>query len=208
VTVAILQAVADGWTAKQIHDTVAAIVRQPAYAVPIRQTLLGRVLEFIGDEFRDLIRLLGGSQNARLIVIVAVALLVLAIAGRIVVGQRLELRRRTAGSLQIVGSARRDYWVLAGELEQRGDFVAASHALYLAVLEALARSGGAVTFHASKTVGDYVRELKQRRSDSLEAFRQFGDRFERDVFGAQAPNAATYRQLVELAAFAKRARAA
>jgi hypothetical protein len=143
VTVAILQAVADGWTAKQIHDTVAAIVRQPAYAVPIRQTLLGRVLEFIGDEFRDLIRLLGGSQNARLIVIVAVALLVLAIAGRIVVGQRLELRRRTAGSLQIVGSARRDYWVLAGELEQRGDFVAASHALYLAVLEALARSGGA-----------------------------------------------------------------
>ena len=207
MTVAILQAVADGWTAKQIHDTVAAIVRQPAYAVPIRQTLLGRVLEFIGDEFRDLIRLLGGSQNARLIVIVAVALLVLAIAGRIVVGQRLELRRRTAGSLQIVGSARRDYWVLAGELEQRGDFVAASHALYLAVLETLARSG-AVTFHASKTAGDYVRDLKQRRSDSLEAFRDFGNRFERDVFGAQPPNAATYRRLTELAAFAKRARAA
>src|SRR6476646_7568249 len=173
--------VTDGWTAKQIHDTVAAIVRQRVYAVPIRQTLLGRVLKFIGDEFRDLIRLLGGSQNARLIVIVAVALLILAIAGRIVVGQRLELRRRTAGSLQIVGSARRDYWVLAGELEQRGDFVAASHALYLAVLETLARSG-AVTFHASKTVGDYVRDLKQRRSDSLEAFRDFGSRFEHDVF--------------------------
>jgi len=199
--------VTDGWTAKQIHDTVAAIVRQAAYAVPIRQTLLGRVLNFIGDEFRDLIRLLGGFHNARLIVIVAVALLVLAVAGRIIVGRRLELRRRTAGSLQIVGSARRDYWALAAELEQRGDFVAASHALYLAVLETLARSG-AVTFHASKTVGDYVRELKQRRSDSLEAFRQFGDRFERDVFGAQPPNAATYRQLAELAAFAKRARAA
>ena len=205
--VAIFQTVADGWTAKQIHDTVAAIVRQRVYAVPIRQTLLGRVLKFIGDEFRDLIRLLGGSQNARLIVIVAVALLILAIAGRIVVGQRLELRRRTAGSLQFVGSARRDYWVLAGELEQRGDFVAASHALYLAVLETLARSG-AVTFHASKTVGDYVRDLKQRRSDSLEAFRDFGNRFERDVFGAQRPNAATYRRLTELAAFAKRARAA
>jgi hypothetical protein len=199
--------VADGWTARQIHDTVAAIVRQPAYTVPVRQTLLGRVLKFIGDEFRDLIQLLGGSQNARLVVIIAVALLVLAIAGRIVVGQRLELRRRTAGSLQIVGSTRRDYWVLAAEMEERGDFIAASHALYLAVLEALARSGG-VTFHASKTVGDYVRDLKQRRSESLEAFRQFGIRFERDVFGAQPPNATTYRQLSELAAFAKRARAA
>jgi uncharacterized protein DUF4129 len=207
VTVAVFQVVADGWTARQIHDTVAAIVRQPAYAVPVRQTLLGRVLKFIGDEFRDLIQLLGGSQSARVIVIVAVALMVLAIAGRIVVGQRLELRRKTAGSLQIVGSARRDYWVLAGEMEQRGDFVAASHALYLAVLEALARSGG-VTFHASKTVGDYVRDLKQRRSESLDAFREFGNRFERDVFGAQPPNAATYRRLTELAAFAKRARAA
>lgn len=201
------QVVADGWTARQIHDTVAAIVRQPAYTVPVRQTLLGRVLKFIGDEFRDLIQLLGGWQNARLVVVIAVALLVLAIAGRIVVGQRLELRRRTAGSLQIVGSTRRDYWVLAAEMEERGDFIAASHALYLAVLEALARSGG-VTFHASKTVGDYVRDLKQRRSESLEAFRQFGIRFERDVFGAQLPNATTYRQLSELAAFAKRARAA
>ena len=201
------QVVADGWTARQIHDTVAAIVRQPAYTVPVRQTLLGRVLKFIGDEFRDLIQLLGGWQNARLVVVISVALLVLAIAGRIVVGQRLELRRRTAGSLQIVGSTRRDYWVLAAEMEQRGDFIAASHALYLAVLEALARSGG-VTFHASKTVGDYVRDLKQRRSESLEAFRQFGIRFERDVFGAQLPNATTYRQLSELAAFAKRARAA
>ncbi len=201
------QVVADGWTARQIHDTVAAIVRQPAYTVPVRQTLLGRVLKFIGDEFRDLIQLLGGSQNARLVVIIAVALSVLAIAGRIVVGQRLELRRRTAGSLQIVGSTRRDYWVLAAEMEERGDFIAASHALYLAVLEALARSGG-VTFHPSKTVGDYVRDLKQRRSESLEAFRQFGLRFERDVFGAQPPNATTYRQLSELAAFAKRARAA
>jgi uncharacterized protein DUF4129 len=203
----VFQVVADGWTARQIHDTVAAIVRQPAYTVPVRQTLLGRVLKFIGDEFRDLIQLLGGSQNARLVVIIAVALLVLAIAGRIVVGQRLELRRRTAGSLQIVGSTRRDYWVLAAEMEERGDFIAASHALYLAVLEALARSGG-VTFHASKTVGDYVRDLKQRRSESLEAFRQFGSTFERDVFGAQPPNATTYRQLSELAAFAKRARAA
>ena len=132
--------------------------------------MLGRFLRFIGDEFRDLMELLGGSQNARIIVIAAVALLVLAIAGRIVVGRRLEIRRRTANSLQIVGSSRRDYWALAAELEQRGDFVAASHALYLAVLDALSRSGG-VTFHSSKTVGDYVRDLRQRRSPFSDAFR-------------------------------------
>lgn len=207
MTVAVLQAVADGWTARQIHDTVAAIARQPAYATPVRRTLLGRFVRFLGDELRDLIQLLGGWQNARVLVMIAVALLVLAIAARIVIGRRIELRRRTASSLQIVGSSRRDYWALAAELEQRSDFVGASHALYLAVLDTLAR-GGALTFHASKTVGDYVRDLRQRRSPSLEAFREFGRRFERDVFGAEPPSAATYQILTTLAAFARTARAA
>ena len=207
MTVAVLQAVADGWTAKQIHDTVAAIARQPAYATPVRRTLLGRFLRFLGDEIRDLIQLLGGWQNARVVVIVAVALLVLAIVARIVVGRRIELRRQTAGSLQIVGSNRRDYWALAAEFEQRSDFVAASHALYLAVLDALARGGG-LTFHTSKTVGDYVRDLRQRRSPALEPFREFSRRFERDVFGAEPPSAATYESLTKLAGFARTARAA
>jgi hypothetical protein len=207
VTAAVFQGVADGWTAKQIHDTVAAIARHPAYAAPVRRTLLGRFLRFIGDELRDLMQLLGGSQNARIIVIAAVALLVLAIAGRIVVGRGLEARRRTANSLQIVGSSRRDYWALASELEQRGNFVAASHALYLAVLDAMSRAGG-VTFHSSKTVGDYVRDLRQRRSPFSDAFREFADRFERDVFGVEAPSEATYRRLTDLAAFARTPRAA
>jgi len=38
----ILQQVIGGWTARQIHDTVAAIARQPEYAVPVRRSLLGR----------------------------------------------------------------------------------------------------------------------------------------------------------------------
>ena len=207
MTLAVLQAVADGWSPKQIHDTVAAIARQAAYATPVRRTLLGRFLRFIGDELRDLIQLLGGWHNARVVVIVAVALLVLAIVARIVVGRRIELHRQTAGSLQIVGSARRDYWSLAAELEQRGDFVGASHALYLAVLDTLARGGG-LTFHTSKTVGDYVRDLRQRRSPWVEPFREFGRRFERDVFGAEPPSASTYQSLTKLATFARTARAA
>jgi len=207
VTGAAWQVATDGWTAKQIHDTVAAIARQPAYAVPVRRTLLASILRFIGDTLRDLSQLFGGAQNARVIVIVAVALLAVAIVGRLVVGRRSVLRRQTAGSLQIVGSASRDYWTIANEMEARSDYTGASHALYLAVLDALMRAGG-VTFHPSKTVGDYIRDLQHRRSASLEAFRAFGSRFERDVFGAEAPNAISYRRLVALAAFAKTARAA
>ena len=42
-----------------------------------------------------------------------------------------------------------------------GNFNAASHALYAALLERIARSG-AVALHASKTGGDYWRELRRR----------------------------------------------
>ena len=207
MTIAAWQAAADGWTAKQIHDTVAAIVRQPAYAVPVRRTLLAGVLRFIGERLRELSELLGGSYNARIIVIVAVALLVLAIVGRIIIVRRGDVLGPSADSIHIVGTVGRDYWGIAAELEKRGDFTGASHAVYLAVLDALMRAGG-VTFHPSKTVGDYVRDLRQRGSISLDAFREFGGRFERDVFGAEPPNAVSYRRLVELAAFAKTARAA
>lgn len=207
MTIAAWQAVADGWTAKQIHDTVAAIVRQRAYAVPVRQTLLGSIVRFIGERLRELSDLLGGSHNTRIIIIVAVGLLVLAIVGRLLVTRRGDSLRRSASGAQIVGTQGRDYWAIAAELEKRHDFTGASHAVYLAVLDALVRSGG-VTFHPSKTVGDYVRDLRQRRSTSVDAFRDFGRRFERDVFGAEPPDAASYGRLVELAAFAKTARAA
>lgn len=183
-----------GWTARQIHDTVVAIARQPEYAVPIRRSLLGRLLRWLLQRIADLIGYLGGSPRARLPVIIAVALIVIAVAGRILVARQVQARRRTAASLRAIGSERRDYWVLADELARTGNFAGACHAIYLAVLDALARAG-ALTLHASKTPGDYAREVRQRRSSVAGAFREFVRQFESAVFGPVAPVAETYAAL-------------
>lgn len=194
----IAQEVIGGWTSRQIHDTVAAIARQREYAVPVRRSLLGRLLRWLFERITDLIALLGGSRSARITVIAAVVLIVVAIVGRFIVARQVELRRRTGASLRAIGSERRDYWALADELAGAGNVVGACHALYLAVLESLARSG-TLTFHESKTPGDYAREVRQRWPGSAAAFRSFVRAFETAAFGPTAPSAASYTALRESA---------
>jgi hypothetical protein len=190
----ILQQVIGGWTARQIHDTVAAIALQPRYAVPVRRSLLGRLLRWLLERVADLIAVLGGSRSARITVIAAVALIVAAIIGRVLLPRNVELRRRMGASLRVLGSERRDYWALADELAAAGNVVGACHAVYLAVLESLGRSG-ALVLHASKTPGDYLRELRHRRPSTTIEFRSFVRLFEAAAFGATAPAAAAYGAL-------------
>ncbi|HTI62839.1 MAG TPA: DUF4129 domain-containing protein [Gemmatimonadaceae bacterium] len=191
---AILQQVIGGWTARQIHDTVAAIARQPEFAVPIRRSLLGRFLRWLLTRIADLIAMLGGSRGARITVIAAVAAIVIAIVGRLIITRQVELRRRTGASLRAIGSERQDYWALANELAAEGNALGACHAVYLAVVAALARDG-ALIFHASKTPGDYAREVRQRRPDVAEDFRSFVREFETAAFGPTMPVLATYAGL-------------
>lgn len=190
----ILQQVIGGWTARQIHDTVAAIARQPEFAVPVRRSLFGRFLRWLLARLADLIAMLGGSRGARITVIAAVAAIVIAIVGRLIVSRQVELRRRTGASLRAIGSERRDYWALADELAAKGNALAACHAVYLAVLASLARDG-ALIFHSSKTPGDYAREVRQRRPGAAAEFRSFVREFETAAFGRTAPVVATYTAL-------------
>jgi hypothetical protein len=195
---ALVQEVIGGWTARQIHDTVAAIARQPAYAIPVRQSLFGRALRWLISRIVDILDGLGGSRDARLVVIAALIVIVVTVVARMVVAQRANFRRRTGTSLRAIGSARRDYWVVADELAAANNFAGGCHAVYLAVLDMLGRSG-ALTLHASKTPGDYARELRLRRSGAAAAFRAFARQFETAVYGPTQPVAATYQALRESA---------
>jgi hypothetical protein len=170
------------WSSDLIHDTVAAIARQPAYSTSIRQSLLGRFFSFLFERLRDLQRLLSGSPGARLTVIVGVALIVLVIVARIVVARRIEDSRARERMPGAGGRARTDYWGRARELARGGDHDAACHALYAAVLDELTRRG-AVRFHPSKTIGDYARELARRGGPAAPAFLAFARQFERVVYG-------------------------
>jgi len=187
------------WTSGAIHDTVAAIAREPAYATPLRQSLLGRLFRYIVERIADVVRALGGSRDARITVIVAVAAVVLVIVARLVVSRRLDANRARRGVSRRGGVARRDYWTLARELAAAGDHLAACHALYLAVVDGLAQ-GGAVRFHPSKTSGDYARELRRRSSPAAPGFGAFAREFDRLAFGLAA---ATADDVARLAAAAE-----
>jgi len=150
------------WSAEMIHDSVAAIAKQPAYATSIRQSLLGRF-----------------------VVMAAVALIVVVIVGRIVVARRIDEQRSRIRAGRVGARDRADYWGAARELANRGEYSAACHALYAAVLDSLARSG-AVRVHPSKTSGDYSRELARRAAIATPAFAAFARQFERTVFSTES----------------------
>lgn len=189
------------WTARAIHDTVAAIARQPAYSTSLRETLLGRFFRFLVHRFRDLRDFLRGVPGARPIVIVAVALIVIVIVARIVVARRVEDGRIRAGARGRGRAGQTDFWMSARELAQAGDHEAACHALYVAVLGELTRVG-AIRLHPSKTSGDYARELARRGAPSAPAFRSFARQFEHLVFGGRSVSASDFDRLASAAELA------
>jgi hypothetical protein len=195
----ILQQSIGEWTTRAIHDTVDAIARQPEYAVPLRRSLLGRAFTWLLERFVELIELFRGSRDLRIAAIVGAALILVAIIGRIVVARQIDFVRRRAGFGADFGTGeRRDDWSLARELAASGDHVGASHALYAAVIDGLTRNGG-VTFHSSKTSGDYARELSRRGAGNASDFRSFARYFDRVVYGGATVAADDYARLAEMA---------
>ena len=192
------QAVAGPWTARQIHDTVAAITRQAAYATPVRQSILGRILGTLFRWIRNLLEQINAWPDARFLLIGVVALLIVLIAGRIVIAQRMEARRLAVAGLRSIGGERRDYWALGADLDAAGNHVGACHAIYVGVLDALSRAG-AVRFHASKTSGDYAHDLRQRQSPIANEFAAFARLFDRSVYSWSAPTHDDYVRLARVA---------
>ena len=190
--------VADRWSASQIHDTVAAIVRQPEFAGSGRESLLGRFLRYVLAGIRDLLNRYHGSPSARYVVIAGLVLLILIVIARIVTVREIDSRARRVGAIVRGSAMDADLWSTAQRFAAGGDFTAASHALYAGLLERIARSG-AVSLHASKTGGDYWRELRRRGSPVAADFRAFSRRFDRVMFGTGSATAADFDELASLA---------
>ena len=99
--------------------------------------------------------------------------------------------RRKGGGAR---ASRLDPWTEAERLAGVGDYMGAAHALYQAVLRRVAATER-IRLHASKTSGDYVRDLRRRGSPMTTAFQQFGRRFDRVVFGKGTCTADDYAGL-------------
>jgi len=204
----ILQQRIGEWTTAAIHDTVDAIARQPAYTVPLRRSLFGRVINWLLERLSELVELARGSHDMRIASIVGVILVVLAVVARIVVAKQIDIIRKRSGFGADLGvGQRRDFWKLARELAASGDHVGASHALYAAVIDGLSRTG-AIAFHSSKTSGDYARELTRRGAANAGEFRAFARDFDSVVYGGSDVAANDYARLLDRAQRLTNARAA
>jgi hypothetical protein len=185
------------WTPGQVHDTVAAIVAQPAYRAE-RRSLFMRLLRLIFDKIEQLLHAVRGSLDARVVIAVTVIAIVLVIAARVAIDRRAAARRARNPSRLSGSSRQRDAWTEARRFAESGNFTEASHALYVAVLESLT-GAGVVRYHRSKTAGDYARDLRRAGSPIAADFRAFGRSFDRLAFGQTPISREDYERLAALA---------
>jgi hypothetical protein len=192
-----------------IRDTMAAVFRQTAFARERPSWIavqMDRFWSWVGDVLRSIFGPLFRSHESNpvlfWVMVTIIALIVLAIIGRLAYVSYLrrmrgiDARAFGGGSSASLGSG--DPRTLAQQLAAQGNFTDAAHALYLALLEAIARRG-LVRLHPSKTVGDYVRELRARSAAIFARFREFARAYEVVVYGTGYCDRERYERLHSLA---------
>ena len=135
------------------------------------------------------------------VVVTALGLLLIALVARSVWLwhlHRLDVAEGSGWAKGVVAGRYRDPWLAAQELASRGDYTSAAHALYAAMLDRAARDQQ-VRLHPSKTVGDYVRELRVRSSSLFGRFRDFARTYEVVIYGVGTCDEARYQRLLALA---------
>lgn len=193
------QAAGQSWTVPAVHDTVAAIARQSAYERTVGESAMQRIMQFIGRMFQAMYEFFRGSETGRHVTLAIVVLLVAGIAVRFVLSALAARNDVVAADAGPARARTADAWRDAERLAARGQFTEASHALLLALLTVFAQRGD-VRLHASKTAGDYARELARRGSPARGPFQQFRRRYDAVIFGVGICDADEYAALLRDAA--------
>ena len=170
------------WSAGAVHDTVGALLRDAGYHRSFWSSVAGRLLLELGRLVMKVINALSQIPGGKATVLTIIAVILVLILARVFLSAEWSddvlFRRKRSG----IGATRIDPWTESERLAAAGDFMGAAHALYQAVLRQLSASER-IRVHASKTSGDYVRELRRRGSPLAASFQRFGRRFDRIVFG-------------------------
>jgi hypothetical protein len=171
------------WSTGAVHDTVGALLQDAAYRRSFWSSIAGRILLEIGRFIAWVFDAVRGIPGGKTTVLTILGVVILLVLGRLFLSAQWSddvLFRRKPGSLRAL---RVDPWADSERLAALGDYMGAAHALYQAVIRRLAATER-IRVHASKTSGDYARELRRRGSPLASHFQAFGRRFDRVVFGA------------------------
>ena len=173
--------------ATTIVDTVTAVFSAPEFN-PTRSFWWWT--EYIDFPFE--------AETVRRTLFVVVVLLAMIAIARYAQNRYFERRYGEIGGVTGRSGRSQDPWVTAQELAGRGEFTMAAHALYLALLDGLARQEQ-VRLHPAKTIGDYLRELRSRSSSLLPTVRDFARLYEMVAYGFRECDAERYQRLHALA---------
>ena len=157
-------------------------------------------MAWLASQFERYRQAIGESPVLHWTSIAVLALLVAAVAGRAAYLAWVHRGVRSAASRTARARARTagDPWLAAQALAAAGDYTGAAHALYAALLETVARRER-LTLHPSRTVGDYVRDLRTRSSSLFGRFREFARSYETVVYGLGECDRERYERLHALA---------
>jgi hypothetical protein len=184
--------------AAAIRDTVTAVFRDPAFN---RTSLLQRLGAWLLDLLEAVFsRLRPGPVPTPVfwIMVVLLGLVAAALLARTLALVELTRGRKRRPAAAGTAAAGMDAWAAARQHAARGDYTAAAHALYAALLAALA-GPEAIELHESKTIGDYQRELSRRASVRLPRFRDFARTYETVIYGLGFCDQNRYERLQGLA---------
>lgn len=182
------------WTDTAVHDTIAAITKDPAYNRAITQSLWGQIVRWVADHVTRFFDSLKSVPGGRWLVFGLLAVVIMLIVARIVIGVQAE-RAAKSGKMRLrapnAGTSLADAERLAG----KGDYTAAAHALFSSLLIAGAAQGQ-FRVHPSKTTGDYARELRRKSAQWLRPFQSFRSRYDRVIYGDMYCTAEDYGALL------------
>jgi len=189
------QATSAPWPAPAVHDTVAAIARQAAYSRTLGTTLWRQLSDWLERMLGDFLDQFRGSSAGRVVTVILLVLLGALVVARFVVAWRSSREDAVAGDGFVRRGTTPDFWSEAERLAATGRFTEAAHALFAALLTSFAQRGE-IRLHASKTAGDYARELARHRNPAQSSFQAFRRRYDRVIYGLGTCDADEYEALL------------
>ncbi|MDE2876485.1 MAG: hypothetical protein OXQ93_13660 [Gemmatimonadota bacterium] len=191
--------------ADEVSEVLREILAGPEFAT-FQQDPLARLLEWIWEKVEQLWRWLRETLGdvgpaaeivTALVVVVVVVALVLLTRRYAPEWLRSENGERSERAAAAPVTAR-EWLKLASDRAGRGELRPAATALYQGFLLTLDRQG-ALSFHGSKTPGDYALEMARGGGGGVAAGSRFLDSFQDYSFGQERPTAAGYDGLARLA---------
>ena len=187
-------------SASAVAHAVDTVFRHRAYQRSAQQSLLSDILSWLVQAWGNLIDVAARTPGAGLVITWALYVIAAAIALRL--GYAVVRHYWTTDAFRSVPVGPSDVgslWNAAHAFADRGDYTAAAHALYGAMVRTLMLNGVLHT-HPSKTAGDYLRELGHAHRPVLfNAFSQFVRAYEVVVYRDATCDAERYARLYALA---------